>query len=134
MADGHIYKGRRIIAKRIGVHHQVIKEGIGGAFVMILNHFLTKSTFLRRPGQQLLVVTLDAKIIRYHFTDFTACRTKLSSYCDNRIHKSCPFPFMTYLFTSIVAYTLQHILYPFYWKSLTNPQGFLTDFRVRAFL
>ena len=55
MADGHIHKGRCIIAEGIGVHDQIIEEGVSRPLIVVFNHLLTKAAFLCRPSQKLLV-------------------------------------------------------------------------------
>ena len=51
VADRHIYKRGCIVAERISIHNQIIQEGIGRSLIMILNHFLTETTFPCRSGK-----------------------------------------------------------------------------------
>lgn len=91
MADGHIHKGGGIVAKGIGIHHQIIKKGIGGTLIMALNHLLTEAALFRRPCQQILIIKRDSEMLRNLFPDLPAPGTELSSDCNDGIHVSNPF-------------------------------------------
>ena len=91
VADRHIYKRGCIVAERISIHNQIIQEGIGRSLIMILNHFLTKTTFLCCSGKEFLIVAFDSEILCNLFSNFTACRTKLTSNGNNSIHTHTHF-------------------------------------------
>ena len=116
VADRHIYKRGCIVAERISIHNQIIQEGIGRSLIMILNHFLTKTTFLCCSGKEFLIVAFDSEILCNLFSNFTACRTKLTSNGNNRIHTHTHF--LLYLITSFSV----PLLYVIFNKKSTNYQ------------
>ena len=91
LTDRHIHEAGCIVSERIRIHHQIVEKRIGGALILLFNHFLAKAAVACDMRNQILVIVFDSIALGNLFSDFTSAGTKLSSNCDDRIHTFPPY-------------------------------------------
>lgn len=125
VADRHIHEGGGIIAEGIGVHHQIIEEGVGGTLVVVLNHLLAETALLRRPRQELFIVKFNAEIVGYLLSDLAAARAELPTDGNDRIHRTIS-PFCHEILSLIQARKPRLFRYLYYIRFSMKTQTFKT--------
>ena len=91
LTDRHIHEAGCIVSERIRIHYQIVEKRIGGALILLFNHFLAKAAVACDMRNQILVIVFDSIALGNLFSDFTSAGTKLSSNCDDRIHTFPPY-------------------------------------------